>query len=170
VKHTKTLSAIGSAIAHWANTDATQKRDREALIEKASKLALPEKQKIDAELVNYYAAKAGVLVKQREKAHALFCAIVPAWEKNEKGQVSHPAAMALSRARGILFAQEKGQERSQRRGATTPAAKVKPATVAQVLSFAEAQFARKEAGEKFSKEEKQEFRRAAQMLLSLLGS
>lgn len=169
MKHTKTLSTIGNAIATWANTEAAQTVSRKALIKQAGKLSLPEKQRVDGELVAYYAEKAGVAVKEREKAHALFCGSVPEWALDAKGRVTHPASMALSRARGILYFQEKAGKAPRKAGATTPAAKVKAATVAQVLSFAEAQFTRKEAGERFSKEEKSEFRRAAQMLLALIA-
>ena len=168
MKHIKTLSTIGNAIATWSNTVAASAEARKTLLAQCAKLALPEKQKIDAELVNYYAQQAGVGVKEREREHALFCAVVPAWEKNDKGQVSHPAAMALSRARGILFASEKGEKAPAKRGATTPAKGAKPATVAQILSFAEAAMERKANGEKFAAEEKKEIRHAAQALLALL--
>lgn len=168
MKNIRTLSVIGSAIASWSNGVAASNEARKALAAQCETLALAEKQRIDAELVNYYAKQAGVGVKEREREHALFCAVVPAWEKNAKGQVSHPAAMALSRARGILFASEKGEKAPRKAGATTPAKAAKPATVAQILSFAEAAMERKANGEKFVGDERKEIRRAAQMLLALL--
>lgn len=168
MKNIRTLSTVANAVVSWSNGVTASHEARKNLLTQCNKLALPEKQRVDLELVNYYAVQAGVGVKTREKAHALFCASVPAWEKNDKGQVSHPAAMALSRARGILFAAEKGEKTPAKAGATTPAKAAKPATVAQILSFAEAALERKANGEKFAADEKKSIRRAAQMLLALL--
>lgn len=168
MKNIRTLSAVGNAIVSWSNGVTAGTETRKHLLTQCNALALPEKQRIDVELVNYYAGVAMVGVKNREKNHTLFCNVVPAWAKNEKGQVSNPAAMALSRARGILFAFEKGDKATKTGAATTPARAAKPATVAQILSFAEAALERKANGEKFGADEKKSIRRAAQMLLALL--
>lgn len=167
-KHVKTLSAIGSAIASWSNGITASAVARKTLLVQCAKLSLVEKQKIDCELVGYYASQAGVGVKEREKAHALFCSSVPAWEKNEKGQVSHPAAMALSRARGVLFAAEKDAPAA--RGPKQTGKKAPSFTLENLLpgvgSFVE-KFAA--SGEKITAAQKKEIRHAATLLLGLLN-
>ena len=165
-KHVKTLSAIGSAIASWSNGVTASAVARKTLLAQCAKLSLVEKQRVDAELVNYYAAQAGVGVKEREKAHALFCALVPAWEKNEKGQVSNPAAMALSRARGVLFAAEKDTPAAR---GTKKAEKSAPAfTLENLLPSVSAFVDLISKGEKISAAQKKEIRHAANLLLELL--
>ena len=167
-KHVKTLSAIGSAIASWSNGVTASAAARKTLLAQCAKLSLVEKQRVDCELVNYYAAQAGVGVKEREKAHALFCGSVPAWEKNEKGQVSNPAAMALSRARGVLFAAEKDTPAAR---GTKKAEKSAPAFTLENLLPGVGNFVEKIAasGEKISAAQKKEIRHAATLLLGLLG-
>ncbi len=166
-KHVKTLSAIGSAIASWSNGVTASSEARKALLAQCTKLSLIEKQRIDLELVNYYAAQAGVGVKEREREHALFCASVPAWEKNAKGQVSHPAAMALSRARGVLFAAEKDKpaargEKKQEKNAALDVETLLPSVGNFVEKFAAAGF-------KLNAAQKREVRQAATLLLGLLN-
>lgn len=165
-KHVKTLSAIGSAIASWSNGVTASAAARKTLLAQCAKLSLIEKQRIDCELVNYYAAQAGVGVKEREKAHALFCGSVPAWEKNEKGQVSNPAAMALSRARGVLFAAEKGEAAPRTSNAAGVAKLSFEKLLPSVSAFTEHVQA---SGEKISAAQKKEIRHAATLLLGLLG-
>ena len=165
-KHVKTLSAIGSAIASWSNGVTASSEARKTLLVQCAKLSLVEKQRVDVELVNYYAAQAGVGVKEREREHALFCASVPAWEKNAKGQVSHPAAMALSRARGVLFAAEKdkpaarGEKKQEKNGLVLTVENLLP----NVSAFVELV----SKGEKISAAQKKEIRHAANLLLELL--
>lgn len=168
MKHTATLSRIATAIVSWSNGVTAANAERAKLLESADKLALPEKQKIDAELVNYYAVQAGVGVKTREKGgNGMFCALVPAWDRSDDKKLtpkSQAAAMALSRSRGILFAREKG-EKAPKKGAATAPAKTKPATLEGIIAFAETRFA---AGDKAVGDERKAIRRAAQMLLSLI--
>jgi len=165
-KHVKTLSAIGSAIASWSNGVTASTEARKALLAQCTKLSLVEKQRVDLELVNYYAMQAGVGVKEREREHALFCASVPAWEKNAKGQVSHPAAMALSRARGVLFAAEKdkpaarGEKKQEKNGLVLTVENLLP----NVSAFVELV----SKGEKISAAQKKEIRHAANLLLELI--
>ena len=165
-KHVKTLSAIGSAIASWSNGVTASTEARKALLVQCTKLSLIEKQRVDLELVNYYAAQAGVGVKEREREHALFCASVPAWEKNAKGQVSHPAAMALSRARGVLFAAEKnkpaarGEKKQEKNGPVITMENLLPSVSAFVELVSK--------GEKISAAQKKEIRHAANLLLELI--
>ena len=171
MKHIKTLSAIATAIVHWSNLVTASNMERAKLLKDADKLALPEKQKIDAELVNYYAVQAGVGVKTREKGNdGMRCMLVAAWERDAKDKAkltpkSAAASMALSRARGILFAREKGKKAPKKGQATTPA-KTRPATLEGVLAYAESRFA---AGTKATGDEKKMIRKAAQMLLTLLA-
>jgi hypothetical protein len=167
-KHVKTLSAIGSAIASWSNGITAADVARKALVAQCTKLSLVEKQKIDAELVNYYADKAGVGVKTREKAHALFCDVVPAWKKNEKGQVTNPAAMALSRARGVLFAAEKGDthKRSGKAGAAS-LPKLSTENIGPTIGAFVERFTI--GGEKINAAQKKEIRHAITMLTALLA-
>ena len=163
-KHVKTLSSIGSAIASWSNGVTASAVARKALLVQCAKLSLVEKQRVDAELVGYYAMQAGVGVKEREKAHALFCSSVPAWEKNEKGQVSNPAAMALSRARGVLFAAEKKPPVEREGGGVAKLSFEK--LLPSVSGFVEKITA---SGEKITAAQKKEIRHAATLLLGLLG-
>ncbi len=169
MKHIKTLSAIATAIVHWSNLVTASNMERAKLLKDADKLALPEKQKIDAELVNYYAVQAGVGVKTREKGNdGMRCMLVPAWDRSGDKKLtpkSQAAAMALSRSRGILFAREKGEKAPKKGQATTPA-KARPATLEGVLAYAEARFA---AGTKATGDERKAIRKAAQMLLSLIA-
>lgn len=166
-KHVKTLSVIGSAIASWSNGVTASAVARKTLLAQCAKLSLVEKQKIDCELVGYYAQQAGVGVKEREKAHALFCGSVPAWEKNEKGQVSHPAAMALSRARGVLFAAEKDTPAARN---TKKAEKKAPSFTLENLlpgiSHLVTQYTTE--GTKLNAAQKKEIRHAANLLLELI--
>jgi len=168
MKHHNTLSRIATAIVSWSNAVAASHAERAKLLADADKLALPEKQKIDAELVNYYAVQAGVGVKTREKGDTMFCNLTAAWARDDDKKLtpkSQAAAMALSRSRGILFAREKGEKAPAKGKATTPA-KVKAATLEGVLAFAEARFA---AGTKATGDERKQIRKAAQMLLSLIA-
>lgn len=163
-KHVKTLSAIGSAIASWSNGVTASAAARKTLLTQCAKLSLVEKQRVDVELVNYYAAQAGVGVKEREKAHKLYCGSVPAWEKNDKGQVSNPAAMALSRARGVLFAAEKDAPAA--RGGSGVAKLSFEKLLPSVGSFVKKIAA---SGEKITAAQKREVRQAATLLLGLLN-
>ena len=168
-KHVKTLSVIGSAIASWSNGITASAAARKTLLAQCEKLTLVEKQRVDGELVGYYALQAGVGVKSREKAHALFCDSVPAWEKNEKGQVSHPAAMALSRARGVLFAKEKDTPaaRGTKNAAKTPKA---PKFTLETLLPSIGDLVASIGDGKISAAQKREVRQAATLLLGLINA
>jgi hypothetical protein len=164
-KQMRTLSVIGSAIASWSNGVTASATQRKALLAQCEALTLIEKQRIDEELVNYYAKQAGVGVKQREKAHALFCGSVPAWEKNDKGQVANPAAMALSRARGVVFAKEKDTPAA--RGAKKTSG---PKFTMETLLPGVGAFIESMNGEKISAAQKREVRQAATLLLGLINA
>ena len=166
-KHVKTLSTIGSAIASWSNSITAADVARKALVAQCAKLSLVEKQRVDVELVNYYADKAGVGVKTREKAHALFCNVVPAWEKNEKGQVTNPAAMALSRARGVLFAAEKGDAHKRGSSNGTSVPKLTTENISPTIGAFVERFTI--GGEKINAAEKKQIRHAITMLTALLA-
>lgn len=168
-KHVKTLSAIGSAIAGWSNTVAANDATRKTLLVQCEKLTLVEKQRVDGELVAYYAEKAGVEVKAREKAHALFCSSVPAWEKNAKGFVDHPAAMALSRARGVLFAKEKAPAKQRASGTATATTSAKPLDFDTLLPTV-GSFAEKMVGTTLTKEQAQSIRHTVLLLQGLLNN
>lgn len=170
MKHHNTLSRIATAIVDWSNKVTASHVERAKLLADADKLALPEKQKIDTELVTYYASVAGVGVKAREKGDAMFCNLTAAWARDDDKKLtpkSQAAAMALSRSRGILFAREKGKKAPAKGKATTPA-KVKAATLEGVVAFAEARFAALAEGTKVTGDERKAIRKAAQMLLSLI--
>jgi len=164
-KHVKTLSVIGSAIASWSNGVTASAMQRETLLAQCESLTLIEKQRVDEELVNYYAKQAGVGVKQREKAHALYCGSVPAWEKNDKGQVTNPAAMALSRARrGVLFAKETYTPAA--RGAKKASG---PKFTMETLLPGVGAFIESMNGEKINAAQKRDVRQAVALLLSLVA-
>jgi len=111
-KHVKTLTAIATAIVSHVNAQTALTQERAGLLKQAQGLSAPEKAKIDAELVNYYAAQASVGVKERSKGEPAEgrCALVAAWERDDAGKLtkkSNAASVALSRARSILFATQK---------------------------------------------------------------
>lgn len=115
-KQVRTLTRIATAIVSHVNAQTALTAERATLLKQAQTLALPEKAKIDAELVNYYAVQAGVMVKPRTKGEPAEgrCNLVAEWARTEdKGLTpkSNAASVALSRARSILFASEKGDEK-----------------------------------------------------------
>jgi len=165
-KHAKTLTAIGTALAHWSNSVTINEIGRKAVLAQCEGLTLAEKQHVDGELVAYYAGVAGVEVRARDKAHPLFCGSAPAWERNDKGTVSHPAAMALSRARGVLFAVEKAA--SGGAGARVKKASTPKFTMETLLPSV-GDFIESMGGEKISAAQKREVRQAAALLLSLVA-
>jgi len=157
-KHVKTLSVIGSAIASWSNTVEAAAITRKALAAQCEKLTLIEKQRVDEELVSYYATQAGVGVKQREKASAKFCHLVPVWPLNAKGKPEHPAMMALSRARGVLFGTKKASPQ-----------KAAPKFTMETLLPGVGAFIESMNGEKINAAQKRDVRQAAALLLSLVA-
>lgn len=113
-KQVRTLTRIATAIVSHVNAQTALTQERAALLKQAQTLALPEKAKIDAELVNYYAVQANVPVKAREKGEAGEgrCSLVAVWARDEEKKLtskSNAASVALSRARAILFGVEKGK-------------------------------------------------------------
>ncbi len=111
-KQVRTLTKIATAIVSNVNARIAAEQDMKALAAQCAALADSEKAKIDAELVNYYAAQAGVSVKAREKGEPQpgRCNLVAAWERDDEKKLtakSNAASVALSRARAILFVIEK---------------------------------------------------------------
>jgi len=113
-KQVRTLTRIATAIVSHVNAQTALTAERATLLKQAQTLALPEKAKIDAELVNYYAVQANVPVKAREKGEAGEgrCSLVAVWARDEEKKLtskSNAASVALSRARAILFATQKAK-------------------------------------------------------------
>jgi len=112
-KQVRTLSRIATACVSFANAQAAQRVSRAALTEMVKPLTLIEKQRVDAEIVQYYAAKTGVLVAERSreaKGNAVFyCNLVAKFERNGT-DISDPAQKAaqtaISELRKIIFAAE----------------------------------------------------------------
>lgn len=110
-KQTRTIVALASRIVANVNARMAADVDMKALAAECSELALADRAKIDAELVNYFAVQAGVNVKQRTKGEAAEgrCSLVAEWARNDEGKLtekSNRASVALSRARAILFADQ----------------------------------------------------------------
>lgn len=167
-KHVKTLSAIGSAIAGWSNTVAANEATRKTLLAQCEKLSLVEKQKIDAELVGYYALQAGVGVRTVEKAYKPYmCLMQAVWKRNDKKQVDHPAAMALSRARSVLFAKEKGPAHTRSGNATTSAKPLDFDTLLPVVGGFVEKFAAETV--KLNAQQKKDVRHTIMLLQGLLA-
>lgn len=108
-KQNRTIVALASRIVANVNARIAADVDMKALAEECSTLALADRAKIDAELVNYYAVQAGVGVKERTKGDATEgrCNLVAVWARDEEKKLtekSNRASVALSRARAILFA------------------------------------------------------------------
>ena len=108
-KQNRTIVALASRIVANVNARIAADVDMKALAEECSTLALADRAKIDAELVNYYAVQAGVGVKERTKGEAAEgrCNLVAVWARDEEKKLtekSNRASVALSRARAILFA------------------------------------------------------------------
>ena len=66
-KQNRTIVALASRIVANVNARIAADVDMKTLVEECSTLALADRAKIDAELVNYYAVQAGVGVKERTK-------------------------------------------------------------------------------------------------------
>ena len=161
-KQVRTLSKIATAIVSWANVGAAQRATRAALVEQTESLTLVEKQRVDVELVNYFAAKGGAPVGERTKAHGIYGAVVAKWEREGTDVVEHQraAAKALSDARQVLFA----AELAEKKGAKPVV--VKAATLPSILAYAEKRAANEE---KISGEERRQIKHAILALSKLIG-
>lgn len=102
------LTTIAAAIVSNINERMGAELKAKELAVQCAKMGAKQKREVDAELVTYYAAMAGVGTKKREKGEAQpgRCNLVAVWERDDNKKLtaaSNRASVALSRARAILF-------------------------------------------------------------------
>lgn len=137
-----TITNIATAIVHNVNARTSNALEAEALRTAAAKLSDAQRTKIDAELVHYYADKAGVGVKTREKGEPApgRCNLVASWARDGKKltDASNKASVALSRARAILFGHE-GASKASSGASKADAASKAVAAIEKAIKAAKAE-------------------------------
>jgi hypothetical protein len=145
------LTAIATAIVSNVNERIASELKAKELAAQCAKMGAKQKRGVDAELVTYYAAQAGVHTKEREKGEAKEgrCNLVAVWERDDNKKLtpaSNRASVALSRARAILF-----PDTAAKKTAATDEAKHEKALNAAFKTLADAVKAGDETAKGFAK-------------------